>query len=75
MSKLDELIEELRTLPPDDLDRVENFVHRLTETRPRELHPAFAATFGCIQGKDAEDWLKAMEECETINDEPPPRFY
>ncbi|MBI4460545.1 MAG: hypothetical protein HY648_10875 [Acidobacteria bacterium] len=70
MSPLENIVEELRSLPPEKLELVANYVHRLKGTSPGERQALLARTFGSLSPEDADEIEKAIEEgCERVDDQ------
>ena len=68
MSPLETVIEELRCLPPDKLERAAAYVHALRSGSNKDGHSAIKATAGCLAGEVGESLERAIEEgCERID--------
>lgn len=66
---LENIVEELKTLPPGRLEVAADFVHRLSRISEEERKAILARTFGSLSAEDADAMEKAIEEgCEQINE-------
>lgn len=69
MSRLESIVEELKTLPPARLEAAADFVHRLKRISEEERQALLAQTCGSLSAEDADAMEKAIEEgCEQINE-------
>jgi isocitrate lyase len=69
VSPLENIVEDLKALPPARLEVAADFVHRLKRISEEEREAALARTFGCLSPEDADEMEKAIEEgCEQINE-------
>jgi hypothetical protein len=69
VSPLENIVEDLKTLPPGRLEVAADFVHRLSRIGEEERQAILAQTFGSLSAEDAEAMEKAIEEgCERINE-------
>ena len=69
VSPLENIVEDLKSLPPARLEVAADFVHRLKRISEEEREAALARTFGCLSPEDADEMEKAIEEgCEQINE-------
>jgi hypothetical protein len=69
VSPLENIVEDLKTLPPGRLEVAAAFVHRLSRISEEERHAVLAQTFGSLSAEDAEAMERAIEEgCEQINE-------
>ncbi|MBK7583616.1 MAG: hypothetical protein IPI67_25910 [Myxococcales bacterium] len=64
---LDALVERLRRLPPKQLERVKDLVDELASDAST-LKRRFRAFAGCISSEDAESMMRAVEDCERIDE-------
>lgn len=68
MSRLEIIMEELKTLPPPKLEEVSNFVHMLRQTSRAERLAVLRETSGILSSADADEVEKAIDEsCEKID--------
>ena len=66
---LENIVEDLKALPPDRLEMAASFIRRLKPISQVEREAALARTFGCLSPEDADAMEKAIEEgCEQINE-------
>ena len=69
MSPLENIFEDLKTLPPDRLEVAADFVHRLKRISEEERQAILSQTAGSLSAEDADAMEKAIEEgCEQINE-------
>ncbi len=68
MSQLEIVIEELKQLPPANVEQVAAFVHELRESRIASNRRAFADTAGCMSPEEADEFQRLIDEqCERID--------
>ena len=68
MSWIDAIVEELKILPPERLEQAAAYVHGLRQTSQAESLEALRATAGALTAAEADDWAKAIEDCERIDE-------
>ena len=69
MSPLENIVEDLKTLPPDRLEVAADFVRRLKRISEEERQAILSQTAGSLSAEDADAMEKAIEEgCEQINE-------
>jgi len=69
VSRLENIVEELKSLPPGKLEVAADFVHRLSRISEEERQAALARTFGCLSPEEADELERVIEEgCEQINE-------
>ena len=69
MSPLENIVEDLKALPPAKLEVAAKFVHRLKRISGEERQAILAQTAGSLSPEDADAMEKAIEEgCEQINE-------
>ena len=69
VSPLEDIVEDLKSLPPARLEVAADFVHRLKRISEEERQAVLAQTFGSLSREDADAMEKAIEEgCEQINE-------
>ncbi len=69
MSHLEAIVEDLKSLPPGQLELAANFIHRLKRTSQEDRDAILARTFGCLSPEEADELDRVIEEgCETINE-------
>jgi hypothetical protein len=69
VSPLENIVEDLKALPPAKLEVAAEFVHRLKRISEEERMAMFAQTAGSLSQEDADAMEKAIEEgCEQINE-------
>jgi len=70
MSPLENIVEDLKSLPPDNLELVAEYIHRLKGISPEERHAILTRTFGSLSPEDADEIEKAIEEgCERVDEQ------
>jgi len=69
VSPLENIVEDLKALPPDRLEMAASFIRRLKPISQVEREAALARTFGCLSPEDADAMEKAIEEgCEQVDE-------
>ena len=69
VSPLENIVEDLKSLPPAKLEVAADFVHRLKRISEEERQAILAQTAGSLSPEDADAMEKAIEEgCEQINE-------
>ena len=69
MSRLETIVEELKSLPPDKLEAAADFIRRLRPVSQEERQAALDRTFGCLSPGEADELERVIEEgCEQINE-------
>ena len=69
VSHLENIVEDLKSLPPDRLEMAANFIRRLKPISLVERKAALARTFGCLSPEEAGEMERVIEEgCEQINE-------
>jgi len=72
VSKLETIVEELKTLPPDRLDSAADYIHRLKTISPTERIVIIERTAGSLTPEEGDELARIIEEgCERV-DEPDP---
>jgi hypothetical protein len=68
VSPLENIVENLKSLPPARLEVAADFVHRLKRISEEERQAALARTFGCLSPEEAGELGRVIEEgCEQID--------
>jgi len=65
-SDLDALVEKLRRLPPNQLDKVKDLVDQLAPDTSAAAG-RFSSLVGTVARDEAESMMRAVEECERID--------
>ena len=69
VSPLENIVEDLTSLPPARLELAADFVHRLKQISEEERQTILAQTFGSLSAEDADAMERAIEEgCEQIDE-------
>lgn len=69
VSRLENIVEELKSLPPDRLEMAANYIRQLQPISKEERKAALARTFGCLSPEEADELERVIEEgCEQINE-------
>jgi hypothetical protein len=69
VSPLENIVEDLKSLPPARLEVAADFVHRLKRISEEERQAVLAQTAGSLSPEDADAMERAIEEgCEQINE-------
>ena len=67
MSSLEAVVEELKTLPPSQLARAADFIHRLKTVTQAERQAILDCTFGSLTEEEAAEMEQVIEQgCEQI---------
>lgn len=70
MSRLESIVEDLKSLPPSGLEVAAGLVHQLKRISEEDRQTVLAQTFGSLSPEDADAMEKAIEEgCEKIESE------
>jgi hypothetical protein len=64
----DAIVEELKILPAKRLEEVAAYIHHLRLVSQTERLQALRDTAGSLTREEADDWAKAVEDCERIVD-------
>ena len=65
---LENIVEDLKALPPDRLEMAASFIRRLKPISQVEREAALPRTFGCLSPGEAGEMERVVEEhCEPIN--------
>lgn len=68
VNKLEEIVEELKTLPPERLERAANYIHRLHSASRQERKVALKRAAGSLTNEEADELARIIEEgCEQID--------
>ena len=69
VTSLENILEDLKELPPDRLELAANYIRQLKPTPKEERDAALARTFGCLSPEEAGELERVIEEgCEQINE-------
>ena len=69
VSPLENIVEDLKALPPDRLAMAANYIRLLKPASHVEREAALARTFGCLSPEEADEMERIIEEgCEQINE-------
>jgi hypothetical protein len=68
MESIDSIVAELKALPPAQLKRAAVYIHQLSEKGQADRMDAFRNTAGTLTAAQADEWLKAIEDCERIDE-------
>ena len=69
MSSLEAIVEELKALPPSQLARAADFIHRLKVISQAERQAILDRIFGSFTEEEAAEMERAIEEgCEQIDE-------
>ena len=69
VSHLEAIVEDLKSLPPGQLELAADFIHRLKRTGQEDRDAILARTFGCLSPEEADELDRVIEEgCERINE-------
>jgi hypothetical protein len=69
MAKLQEIVAELKSLPPERLERAADYIHRLHSASQQERKAALQRTAGSLTDEEADELDRIIEEgCEQIDE-------
>jgi hypothetical protein len=69
LENLENIVEDLKALPPDRLEMAANYIRQLKPISQEERDAALARTFGCLSPQEADELERVIEEgCEQINE-------
>ena len=69
MSSLENIVEDLKVLPPAKLEVAADFVHRLKRISEEERQSILARTAGALSAEEADELERAIDEsCEKIDE-------
>ncbi len=69
MSKLETIVAELKTLPPDRLDSAADYIHRLKTIGSAERMAIIKRTAGSLTPEEGDEVARIIEEgCEQIDE-------
>ena len=70
MSQLENIVEDLKTLPPERLEAAADFVQRLKRISEEERQAIFTRTAGALSPEEADELERVIEEgCEQIDED------
>jgi hypothetical protein len=70
VSPLENILEDLKTLPPAKLEVAADFVHRLKRISDEERQAILTRTAGALAPEDADEMERLIEEgCERIDED------
>ena len=69
VSRLETIVEDLKSLPPDKLEAAADFIRRLKPISQEERQAALDRTFGCLSPEEADELESVIQKgCEQINE-------
>lgn len=69
MVKLQDIVEELKALPPEGLQRVAEYIHGLNAASQQERKALLRRTAGSLSSEEADEFARIIEEgCEQIDE-------
>ena len=69
MTTLEMVIDELKSLPTEKLDRAAEYVHSLSRTKRAARLAALRASAGSLTDEEADELTKAIDEgCERVHE-------
>jgi hypothetical protein len=66
VSRLEDLVKELETLTPEELDSVAEMVERLKDTDGQRRFDLLERTAGALSSDEADELDAAVQECRRI---------
>ena len=68
MSKLETIVEELKTLPPDRLDSAADYIHKLKTISRAERIAIIKRTAGSLTKEEGDELARIIDEgCEQVD--------
>jgi len=69
MSAMENIVEDLKSLPPDKLQQAADYIQRLKRVTQEERQALLTRTAGSLSRETADEMEKAIEEgCERVDD-------
>jgi hypothetical protein len=68
MGSIESIIAELKSLPRAQLERAARYIHQLREEGHAGRVSAFRSTSGTLTSEEADEWLKAIDDCERVDE-------
>ena len=69
VSRLEAIVEDLKSLPPAQLEAAADIVHRLKRISEEERHAILSRTSGALSPEAADEMSRVIEEgCERIDE-------
>jgi len=69
VSRLEAIVEDLKSLPPAKLEAAADYVHRLMRISEEERPAILSRTAGALSPEDADELERVIEEgCEKIDE-------
>jgi hypothetical protein len=69
VTRLEAIVEDLKSLPPERLEMVATYVRHLKPISQEDRKAALDRTFGCLSPEEADQLERAIEEgCEQVNE-------
>jgi hypothetical protein len=69
MVKLQNIVEELKALPPEQLERAADYIHRLNSASRVERKAALRRTAGSLTNEEADELARIVAEgCEQVDE-------
>jgi hypothetical protein len=69
VSKLEAIVEDLKGLPPDQLDRAADYIHKLKTISHAERVAIIDQTSGSLTKEEGDELARTIEEgCERIDE-------
>jgi hypothetical protein len=69
VAKLQDIVEELKTLPPERLERAADYIHRLHFASQEERKTVLRRTAGSLSNEEADELDRIIKEgCEQIDE-------
>jgi hypothetical protein len=69
MVKLQDIVEELKTLPMERLERAADYIHQLNFASQQECKAALQRTAGSLSNEEADELDRIIEEgCEQVDE-------
>ena len=69
MTKLEAVIEDLKALPPSNLERAADYIHRLKLITDQERHAIIERTAGSLTLEEADELERIITEgCERLDE-------
>ena len=68
MASIKSVVAELQSLSPDQLEQAVRYIQQLRQQAQTERNAILRSTSGILSPQEADEWLKAIESCEQIDE-------
>ena len=67
MSALEIIVEELKALGPDKLEKAASYIHSLRDAEVHERSKILDEAFGGLSDNEVEEWAESVKDCRNID--------